>query len=163
MSSDSNQSTSQCIAALAALEGCLESPVVPGELIGWTRQTHTAFETLRDLYVDQVGPAHRRQLAEIRDQDKEMSIRVANLSEEHEAILVEFERLGTLLQVYVNHVDPQSEGADEPLALEEDSLEDRRQSLVKEMLALVIRIRTHEKALRTWFVEAFQRDRGVAD
>jgi hypothetical protein len=117
----------------------------------------------RDLYVDEIGPAHKRQLAEIRDQDQEMSVHVTKLSDEHEAILLEFERLGSLLQVFVDHVDDHAEGADEIAYPDGTLAKEGRQSLVQEMLAFVIRIRTHEKSLRTWFVEAFQRDRGVAD
>jgi hypothetical protein len=45
----------------------------------------------------------------------------------------------------------------------EESLEKARQLLVDQGLALVLRIRKQEAAARTWYVEAFQRDRGVGD
>jgi hypothetical protein len=115
------------------------------------------------LYDNQTRQSHAKQLAEIRDQDQEMSATVARLGEEEEAILVELERLGGLFQVFVEHIDPNAEGVEEAATEAESSSEDQRRSLLEEMLALIIRIRMHEKSLQTWFVEAFQRDRGVAD
>jgi hypothetical protein len=37
------------------------------------------------------------------------------------------------------------------------------QDLIDAGLKLVIRVRTQEQAIRTWFLEAFDRDRGTAD
>jgi hypothetical protein len=159
-----NQPISKLDIALATFEDALESPVVPGELTEWCSRAQKAFETVRDRYVHEARPSHARQLAEIHDQDQEMGTIVAQLADEDKAIVVELERLGSLLQVFIERVDPKAEGSDEPLLDEEESSsEGDRRSLVQELLALVIRVRTHEKSLRTWFVEAFQRDRGVGD
>jgi hypothetical protein len=149
--------------ALAALEDVLESPVVPGELTEWCSRAKTDFEKLHDLYIGQTRPSHAKQIAEIRDQDQEMGTIVARLEEEDKAIVVEMERLGAILQAFIDHVDEKAERSDNAISERHASGEDQRRSLVDGLLALVIRVRTHEKSLQTWFFEAFQRDRGIAD
>ena len=143
--------------ALFQLEDRLETPVVPGEMVEWCRQVQAAFEGLRTLYEDRVRPSHERQFAAIRNEDPALDTRTSQLASEDEAIVVELERLGSILNILADHVDPQAETA-EDLGTGEQLPE-----LVREMLAVVIRIRTFEKAVQTWYVEAFQRDRGVVD
>ena len=157
MTALSDQQISELDAALASLEACVETPVVPGELAEWCGRALAALEMCYETYLEQARPAHERQLAEIREQDQEMSTLADQLAGENEAIVVELQRLRSLVHVYAAHVDPKAEGSDE------DTPEVDRQSLVQEILAVVIRMRTLERSLQTWFVEAFQRDRGVAD
>jgi hypothetical protein len=150
-------------AALATLEDSLETPVISGELADWCQRVWAAYETVHAMYVERVRIAHERQLVEIGRQDQEMSAVVAQLADEDQALLIELERLGSLLHVFVDRLDPQAEGAHEPSSDEDGSSDEERRSLVQDMLALVIRIRTLEKGIQTSYFEAFQRDRGVGD
>jgi hypothetical protein len=46
---------------------------------------------------------------------------------------------------------------------DELTLAKARDHLVERGLSLVLRIRKQEAAVKTWYLEAFQRDRGVGD
>lgn len=157
MSDKYQRSSAELERALAVLEDRLETPFVPGELDEWCKETQEAFETLRELYRVEVRPAHERQLAEIREQDPGLDTRVARMAEEDEALVVELQRLGSLLSVLSGKVDPKVEETDD------SGTEEELPHLIRQMLEVVIRIRMLEKSLQTWFIEAFERDQGVAD
>jgi len=141
--------------ALDALEAALEKPVVPGELQSWLESACEAFANLEAPLRDRIAETHSQQFTEISEQDTEMLQRVERLREEDVKLLEQYNRLAR----QVNGIDFKLE--------EEHQTESRLDPIVERMadhgLKLVIDIRKQESAITTWYVEAFQRDRGVAD
>jgi transcriptional regulator of aromatic amino acid metabolism len=141
--------------ALDAVEAALEKPVVPGELQSWLENASAAFSNLEAPLRDRIAETHSKQFTEISEQDTEMLQRVERLREEDVKLLEQYNRLAR-----------QVAGID--FKLEEDhQTETRLDPIVDRMadhgLKLVIDIRKQESAITTWYVEAFQRDRGIAD
>ncbi|MCE9554024.1 MAG: hypothetical protein K8T91_11700 [Planctomycetes bacterium] len=140
---------------LIDLEEALEMPLVAGELTAWTSRVAGAARIVHSLLTEHLAQAHRDDYAEIAEQDLEMATCVDNMKAEDAAIRLEFERFMELagnVAVAATRAEP-----------DELILEKAREHLVDHGLALVLRIRKQEAAVRTWYIEAFQRDRGVGD
>lgn len=140
---------------LAQLEAALEMPVVPGELSEWTEKANAAANELQELLPNYVRQIHQREFDEIIAQDPSLASRVEDLRAEDREILCEFSAFQQSLHALV--------GAAETVEPNEARLDPRVERLAMRGLELVIRIRRQEAAASTWLVEAFQRDRGVAD
>lgn len=141
--------------ALDALEACAATPFVPGEMVGWLSATEEAFERLRPLVSRQIAETHRAQYAEISREDPELLRQVEILQEEDQEIEACVARVGERLDVLrplVGRVEP-----------DEKRVETVMSEFAQHILDLVQRCRKQEVALRTWFVEAFNRDRGPVD
>ena len=140
---------------LVELEEALEMPLVAGELDAWTTRVAKSAQTMHALLTDRLAQAHGADFDEISAQDPDMSTCVENMRTEDTAIRNEFEpflELANSLSMAVTQVEP-----------DELTLGKARQRLIDVGLALVLRIRKQEAAVRTWYMEAFQRDRGVGD
>lgn len=140
---------------LAELEDALELPLVPGELTAWTAKVANAARGVHGLLTEHLAQAHREDFTEIADQNLEMATCVDTMKGEDAAIRREFERFKEL----ADNVAAAATRA-EP---DELTLEKARTHLIDHGLALVLRTRKQEAAVRTWYMEAFQRDRGVGD
>lgn len=140
---------------LADLEESLILPVVAGELPTWTARVAKAAQDVHVLLTAHLARAHREDFAEIAEQDLELATQIDNMKGEDAAIRVEFSRFLEL----ANNV-AQAAAEVEP---DELTLEKAQEHLVEKGLNLVLRIRKQEAAVRTWYVEAFTRDRGVGD
>ena len=141
--------------ALQTLETNLETPVVPGELAGWVRSVRAAIDTVAPLLHERIYVKHRRMLEQIGEQDPEQLPRVEQLRQEGGALLEELAaRTGEFRDLDRANSDRQENAR----AFEEDI-----ERVVQRGLALVIHVRRHDTALATWYMAAFQRDRGVAD
>jgi len=141
--------------SLQLFETCLETPLVPGELSSWSEQLATACCTAKEQWIQASQVEHPEQFKQIRKQDNEMGTRVQNMQEEDIQIACQFD---AVCQDVANFHDraPMMEG-------DEARFRPAMQDLVEAGLKLVIRIRTQEQAIKTWFLEAFDRDRGNAD
>ncbi|MEQ8786933.1 MAG: hypothetical protein RIC55_11565 [Pirellulaceae bacterium] len=142
-------------AALDVLEAALEKPLVPGELQSWLEYAGQAFSKLEDPLRAHIEQEHSQQFADISKQDAEMLQRVEQLRAVDQQLLEQYDRLAR-----------QVDGID--TKLEEDHETETRLDPIVERFAdhglkLVIDIRKQESAVTTWYLEAFQRDRGVAD
>ena len=140
---------------LEGLESALEAPVVPGEMESWIRTVQEAWEPVADRLHIEMEVHHPEQLDEIAKQDDEMLPQVEKLREEDRLIMEQFEEVGQWLTQLVERapkLEPHEQRADQAV-----------QQLVDNGIDLVVRIRKQESALKTWFVEAFNRDRGIAD
>ena len=140
---------------LVELEEALEMPLVAGELVAWTTRVAKSAQTMHALLTDRLAQAHGADFDEIGAQDPDMSTCVENMRTEDSAIRNEFEpflELANSVSVAVTQVEP-----------DELTVAKARQRLIDVGLALVLRIRKQEAAVRTWYMEAFQRDRGVGD
>jgi septal ring factor EnvC (AmiA/AmiB activator) len=141
--------------ALDAVEACAATPFVPGEMVGWLTATEQAFEQLNPLMNRQISVAHRAQYAEISREDPELLRQVEILQQEDQEIEASLARLRERLDVLrplVRRVEP-----------DEKRVETVMGEFAQHLLDLVQRWRKQEVALRTWFVEAFNRDRGSVD
>ncbi len=141
--------------ALAELEACLESVVVPGDLLSWATALQQACETGGNALRRAITGSHADQLSKIKSEDLNLAQRVVQLKEEDAEILKLYDQLAGKVQRLQERADLAGS--------REDKLDETVQSLIDEGLALVIRVRKQESAINTWFAEAFQRDTGVGD
>ncbi|MBW3597283.1 MAG: hypothetical protein KY475_08415 [Planctomycetes bacterium] len=145
----------QLAEALETLEQRLETPIVPGELRDWIEEAAEAADRVETLLKSQLNDTHGKLLAEIREQDEGLAPRVEQLQEDDARLreqLAEVVQIAHALRNAEDRVEP-----DEQLASEATS------ELVDKGLELVIAARKQETAIATWYVESFERDRGVVD
>lgn len=141
--------------ALDEFEACLETPIVPGELESWTSAARAACGSVGVVLRDQINDAHPEQYAAITQEDPELDHRIEQLRDEDQQLLAQFEALNRRMQelpAKASFVEPR-----------EGKLEDQTSDVVEDGLALIIRVRRQEQAISTWYMEAFNRDRGIAD
>lgn len=143
--------------ALTILEQQLETPVVPGELDGWleTVLEHWS-ETGKQLRLT-IEVEHPPATKEIDREDLELHRRVEQIREEDQQLLLAFDELTRdlqRLQTAVENVGPQES---------ETKAEKPLHDLTERALAMVIRIRKQEQAIKTWLCESLERDRGDVD
>ena len=145
----------ELLTALQMFETCLETPLVPGELASWAEQLHTACCQAKEQWVQASQVDHPSQFKQIQRQDAEMASCVQSMQEEDMAIACQFDAVCQDVANFLERapVMEEDEGRFKPVMVE----------LVETGLKLVIRIRTQEQALITWFLEAFDRDRGTGD
>jgi uncharacterized membrane protein YccC len=139
---------------LKALEAALESPLVPGELDTWLETVEQAFQQAEGELRERLSNEHRRQLKQVQKQDAELSTRVEELGETDQELLDRLEHLGRHLRALRERGDGDGET---------QRVDRSAERLSEEGLKFVIDVRKQEAAINTWFLEAFQRDRGVAD
>ena len=142
-------------ATLDSLETALNTPIVAGELADWTQEVGEAWSGAAEQVSRQIEDIHPRQFDEMADADPEMLSRVETLRTEDKEIAQERDAFHRHLARVIEHA-PKFER-------DEEKIKSHTTSLIEAGLALIQRIRKQEVALQTWFVEAFQRDRGVAD
>lgn len=139
---------------LAALEGAVATPFVPGELESWIGSVEDAFQRLKPL-LPELFDSHQAQFQEIRNEDPGLHQRVDQMREtdrEIGAAADELQRRIPTLQQIVTNLEP-----------DEAQLMSTMNSFVDECFAFIIAIRKQERAVRTWLLEALNRDRGDVD
>lgn len=141
--------------ALGRLERRLETPVVPGELTEWIRAAVDACHDVGPALVRQMRKTHEPILDEMAREDFELVHRIEALRKEDEELRCDYQRLRDAADALAEQAE-----AAEP---HERRWDERRASFVRQGLDFVIRARTQELAVETWFLEAFDRDRGVVD
>ena len=141
--------------ALERFETCLETPVVAGELIAWFDEAQTAWADAAAQIHQHATEIHSRQYKQIAKEDPELLPLVEKLRAEDEAIDEDRDEFDRVLRRCAEQA-PKFEPDEERIA-------GHTKALVDEGIALVNRVRKQEVAVQTWFVEAFTRDRGVAD
>lgn len=152
----SSENSELCLKSeLSRFETQLETPVVPGELPVWLQAVEQALSTLIPDLRTCIDNRHRATIEEIAKQDQELLTRVEQLKSEDRAILQEAERQVALVSSLAEQGDK--------LEPDEGHVAQAVRKIVDEGLQLVIRIRKQEAAISTWFMEAFDRDSGVAD
>ena len=106
------------------------------------------------LLQEQTLYIHADEFAEIAEQDPELLARVEEMREEDRAIIEQKDRLADWLyglQTRLNH------------DASETDLKGDMDLFVSTALEMVVRIHKQEVTVRTWLVEAFDRDRGTMD
>lgn len=142
--------------ALEALETALATPLVEGELSDWSRQVEASWESVHPLVRHQLDVEHKKQFEEIAKADPEMYKRIEQMECEDGAIRDQIDRLsGNIL--HMQRRLPVAEG--DPTA----PINDEQTNLVNEGLCFVTQVRKQQVVVTTWLLEAFRRERGVAD
>jgi hypothetical protein len=142
-------------AALDALETSLVSPVISGELTDWVRSVQKSWSEASSQIQSAVKHSHPQQLEEIGGADPELLPRVEQLQAEDLAIEEDREKLATAVQRVAEHVPK--------LEPDEEKARQHTDKLVEQGVTFINRVRKQEVAIKTWFVEAFNRDRGAGD
>lgn len=141
--------------ALETFETALATPVVAGELASWSDGAQKAWNELSVQIHYHLGHLHPRQFQQIAGEDPEMHACVEKLKAEDAKVEQDREALGRIVTRVAAHA-PKFER-------DEEKIRQHTQHLIDTGLAFVARIRKQEIAIQTWFMEAFNRDRGVAD
>jgi hypothetical protein len=152
---DASKSQLDFKTALTDFETSLLTPIVSGELPAWMDTVEKTWAEASGQLHYQIKHSHPRQYDEISKQDPELLPRLELLKAEDEAIEQNREQLGSEIK-RISQQAPK---------LEPD--EEKAQKFVKTMIddgtTLLSRVRKQEVALQTWYVEAFNRDRGAVD
>jgi hypothetical protein len=141
--------------ALEAFEVSLDTPVVSGELADWLDQVGLAWSKLSGQLRQLIERTHADQFAQIEEQDVELLPKVEQLKAEDTAILEECDALGQMVARTTTHAPK--------LEPDEEKAQHHTNTLIDAGIALVTRVRKQEVAMQTWYVEAFNRDRGSVD
>jgi hypothetical protein len=141
--------------ALSALETSLATPLVSGELSDWLEAITNSWKTASAALQPYLEHEHRSQLEQIGNADPEMLPRVEQLQAEDCAIERDRQSFDHALSRTAAHLPK--------LEPDEEKAQQHVKKLIDEGLAFVTRVRKQEVALQTWFVEAFNRDRGAGD
>ncbi|HEY4233178.1 MAG TPA: hypothetical protein VGM76_07115 [Lacipirellulaceae bacterium] len=147
--------TAELQSSLTELEASLTAPVVPGELPDWIKRVDEVWCHASEQIHHHTTEFHERQYQEIAAQDPELLNCIEHLQLEDQAIDEQRDGVGRTV-ARVTHHAPSSEPDEQKLRQQTDRLK-------TDGIALVNRVRTQEAALQTWFIEAFNRDRGVVD
>lgn len=148
-------SESELKTALAALETCLSTPILSGELVAWVAEVKKAWEVASAEIRENVTNLHPTQFEEMAEEDQELLPQIEQLKAEDEAIEADRERIGQMVERDAQHVPK--------LEPDEAKAQKHVQNLIDDGLAFVQRVRKQEVAVSTWLVEAFNRDRGAGD
>jgi hypothetical protein len=141
--------------ALASFETSVATPIVSGELPDWADKVQKAWSEASAQVHYHVKHLRPRQYQEISNEDPALFQQVELLKAEDEAIEQEREKLNDRVTRVASHapkVEPDEGKANHYV-----------QSLIDDALAFVIRARKQEVAVQTWYVEAFNRERGGGD
>jgi len=142
-------------AALAAFETSVTTPVVSGELADWVDKVKTSWTEASAQVHYQTKHLHPRQFEEIAEADAALFQQVELMTAEDEAIEEEREKLSQSVMRVAEHV-PKMEPDEAKAAPHIKSLSDQA-------VAFVNRVRKQAVAVQTWYVEAFNRERGGGD
>ena len=140
---------------LEQFETCLLSPVVPGELSDWCDEVKSAWAEAVDRVRNQVHELHPQQYQEMGAEDPESLPRTEKLEEDDRSLEEHCDEFDRTLHRFVEHA-PKFEPDEEKVA-------QHAQTLIDAGVELLTNIRRQEAAVQTWYIEAFTRDRGVAD
>lgn len=141
--------------ALDRFELSLETPLLPGELGTWLADVEQGIVRVRRQLVAVAQGKHPPQYTAICDGAPALVNRVEQLQKEDAALVATCETLHACVLRLLRRA-PQLEP-------DEGLFNSRVQYVRKHGLDLVIRVRTQEAALRTWLVEALDRDDGTVD
>jgi hypothetical protein len=141
--------------AITAFETSLATPLVSGELAEWSESVRKCWGEASAQIHYHVKQLHPRQYDQIAKEDPELLPRVEQLQVEDQAIEQDREKLNQTVRRTTEHAPK--------LEPDEGKAEQHTKKLVEEGMSLVARVRKHEVAIQTWFVEAFNRDRGAVD
>jgi hypothetical protein len=151
----SNPSPEELKTALTTFETSLLTPTVCGELVSWLEQVQKSWEEASTQIHFHVKHLHPRQYDEISKQDPELFPKIEQLQAEDEAI----EQQRAQLSQSIGRVGQQAP----KLEPDEEKAQKYTKSIIDQGTAFLTQVRKQEIAVQTWYVEAFNRDRGAVD
>jgi hypothetical protein len=152
---DETKSENDLRAALMSFETSVATPIVSGELPDWVDKLRKSWLEASAQVHYHAKHLHPRQYQEISNEDPALFQQIELLKAEDDAIERDREKLTqsvTRIAELVPKLEPDEGKANRHI-----------QTLIDEALAFVIRARKQEVAVQTWFVEAFNRERGGGD
>jgi hypothetical protein len=126
-----------------------------GELADWLEALQKTWHEASAQIHYAVKHDHTRQFDQISKQDPELLPRIQQLQAEDQAIEADRESLNQLIDRIATHAPK--------LEPDEGKAEEHTKNLVDVGLGFVARVRKQEVAIHTWYLEAFNRDRGAVD
>jgi hypothetical protein len=145
----------ELFSSLERFEASLETPVVPGEMLDWLETAQQLCREVDSLVRREIDEKHPQTLQEISRQDVSLTPRIDELKANDVELLGKWNEMVQKASALYNKADqaePNEAKIDSPIKRFGD-----------DALKLVIETRKQESALETWYMEAFDRDRGVAD
>jgi hypothetical protein len=140
---------------LTAFETSLLTPTVSGELAPWLDEVQKTWDEASAQIHYYIKHLHPRQFDEISKQDPELLPRIEQLQAEDEAIEQQRAQLSQSIGRVGQHVPKM-----EP---DEEKAQKHTKAIIDAGTAFLTQVRKQEVALQTWYVEAFNRDRGAVD
>ena len=152
---ETNNPQGELKTALADFETSLGTPIVSGDLAAWAEVAKKAWDEASAQLHYHVKHLHPRQYDEISQQDPELLPRIESLKAEDDAIEQQREQIAQVVNRVAQHVPK--------LEPDEEKAQGHVKTLVDDGTAFLARARKQEVAVQTWYVEAFNRDRGAVD
>ena len=153
--SNRNYSQDDLNAVLTKFETNLLRPAISGELASWLEDVQKSWEEASAQIHYYIKHLHPRQYDEIAKQDPELLPRIEQLRADDEAIEQQRSKLSKSIGRVGEHAAK--------LEPDEEKAEKYTKAIVEDGTAFIIRVRKQEVAVQTWYVEAFNRDRGAVD
>ncbi|HEX5472847.1 MAG TPA: hypothetical protein VFW73_13230 [Lacipirellulaceae bacterium] len=141
--------------ALADFEAALETPIVSGDLANWIDQIRQMWAGASTQVHYHIKQLHPRQYEEMAKQDAEMLTRIDLLKAEDKAIESQRDQLAREIDRVAEHAPK--------LEPDEEKAQQHTKRVVDDAMAFLARVRKQDVAVQTWYVEAFDRDRGAVD
>jgi hypothetical protein len=142
-------------AALDTFERSLISPIISGDMVGWFEEVEESWREAASQIHFQTKHLHPRRYEEIAQQDSELLPRIDLLKAEDGAIEAEREKFNQGVSRLAEHIPK--------LEPDEEKAQKYTNTLSDEGVAFIARIRKQAVAVQTWYIEAFNRDRGAVD
>lgn len=140
--------------ALEDLEALLETPIVPGELPEWCKSAKKGCAAVHAALTPKLKD-HEIIYKQIGREDPTLQPRVETMQAEDERLAAEAE--------YLDDQFVRAAAAADIVEPNEQPAEALAQELADRAIQYVIAIRKQEHAVRTWYIEALERDRGDKD
>jgi hypothetical protein len=131
------------------------APVVSGDLADWIEKASKSWQEASTQIHFQIKHAHPRQFEEIATADAALLQRVELMRSEDEALEEDREKLAQTVSRLAQHLPK--------LEPDEAKAQPHIQALMDQAVSFIARVRKQEVALQTWFMEAFNRERGGGD
>jgi hypothetical protein len=141
--------------ALEAFENALATPLISGEHVAWADAVRTAWQGAATQVQRQIERIHPAQYAKMLEADSDLAARIEKLREEDAAIGRQRNRIAAA----VERLHRKAAAAE----YDEARTDGDRRRLVNAGISFAVRMRKQEVAVKTWFVEAFNRERGPVD
>jgi hypothetical protein len=154
-SMQTSQTTVELKNSLDALETSIATPIVAGDLAAWIDTVNDSWTQAASQIQLHLDDLHLQQFEEIANQDPELLPRVDALKAEDESIKAQLITLDLMVGRSAQHVPR--------LAPDEEKAAKFTKRLIDDTTQFIARVRKQAVAVQTWYVEAFQRDRGAVD
>ena len=141
--------------SLQSLATCLETPVVPGEMVEWAGMVRKAIDAAEPLLRRNIDTVHKSEYEEILKEDRGLSHRVEALRKGDADTLTRLDDLKKCLDKLTEKAKRK-----EP---DEMAVTDDIGGFTDQGLQFVVHAQKQEISRRTWLQEAYNRVRGGGD